>query len=64
MGEPKVLSRIFGLAVFAVISGCSAVPEPGCVKHHCDPTIDEQFKQNASWDARTQGEYAKAPARN
>jgi hypothetical protein len=52
------------LTVFAVISGCSAVPDSGCVKHHCDPSIDEQFKQNASWDARTQGEYSKVPAKN
>jgi len=60
----KGVSRILVLTVFAVISGCSAVPDSGCVKHHCDPSIDEQFKQNASWDARTQGEYSKVPAKN
>jgi hypothetical protein len=60
----KGLRRISVLAVFAAFSGCSAVPDPGCVKYHCDPSIDEQFKQNASWDARTQGEYSKVPAKN
>ena len=58
------MSRLCVLAVLVLVSGCSTVPDPGCVKHHCDPTIDEQFRQNASWDARTPGEYSKVPARN
>ena len=49
-------SRLFQAALLC--------PNSGCVKHHCDPSIDEQFKQNASWDARTQGEYSKVPAKN
>lgn len=53
---------ILFIAVATSLCGCAALPEPGCAKHHCDPSNDEQFKQNASWDARTPDEYAKVPA--
>lgn len=43
------------------ISGCATAPEVACAPHHCDPSIDDQFKQNASWDNRTPDEYAKRP---
>jgi hypothetical protein len=53
---------IVTLGVF--LTGCAAAPETACVHHHCDPSVDEQFKQNASWDARTPDEYAKVPRTN
>jgi len=53
------------IAIIALlISGCASLPDPPCAKHHCDPSFDEQFKQNASWDARTPGEYAKVERKN
>jgi hypothetical protein len=57
------LKRMIAIAAL-LISGCASVPQPPCAKHHCDPTVNEQFKQNASWDARTPGEYAKVPRTN
>jgi hypothetical protein len=58
-----VARRILLAAIPSVLFyGCAAVSEPGCAKHHCDPSIDEQFKRNASWDARSPDEYAKLPA--
>jgi hypothetical protein len=55
---------VFVIMLMAILSGCAVLPEPGCAPHHCDPSVDEQFKQNASWDARTPDEYAKVPANN
>ena len=55
--------KLLLILVALQLAGCAAVPEPVCAKHHCDPSIDEQFKQNASWDARTQDEYLAKPAR-
>jgi hypothetical protein len=52
------------LACAWTLAGCAALPEPGCAKHRCDPSVDEQFKRNASWDARTPDEYDKLPAKN
>lgn len=63
--ERKMFVRlIFQLTLLIALAGCAASPDPGCAKHHCDPSIDEQFKRNASWDARTPDEYAKLPAKN
>lgn len=59
-----MVARIVTLTVFALLSGCASVPEPNCAAHHCDPSFDEQFKRNASWDARTPGEYLKVQAKN
>ena len=58
------MKKILLLLIALEIAGCAAVPEPGCAKHRCDPSIDEQFKQNASWDSRTQDEYLAKPARH
>ena len=44
------MKKILLLLIALEIAGCAAVPEPVCAKHRCDPSIDEQFKQNASWD--------------
>jgi len=57
------MKKILLLLIALEIAGCAAVPEPVCAKHRCDPSIAEQFKQNASWDARTQDESLTKPAR-
>jgi hypothetical protein len=49
------------VALLPSLAGCSSIPDPGCARHHCDPSIDAQFKRNASWDAQTPGEYEKLP---
>ena len=49
------------VVLLSLLAGCSSIPDPGCAKHHCDPSIDAQFKRNASWDAQTPGEYEKLP---
>jgi hypothetical protein len=49
--------KLLLILVALQLAGCAAVPELVGAKHHCDPSNDEQFKQNASWDARTQDEY-------
>lgn len=55
---------ILSIAFSALLVGCAAMPPPSCAKHHCDPSVDEQFKRNASWDARSPDEYEKLPAKN
>jgi hypothetical protein len=52
---------VAAVAILPLLAGCSSIPDPGCAKHHCDPSIDAQFKRNASWDAQTPGEYEKLP---
>ncbi|HVZ03807.1 hypothetical protein [Hyphomicrobium sp.] len=52
------MRRLFAIAVIFT-AGCGTVPQPPCAKHRCDPSIDEQFKRNASWDARTPDEYER-----
>lgn len=55
---------LLAVALGVLLTGCAVAPEVACRPHHCDPSIDEQFKQNASWDARTPDEYAKVPRTN
>jgi hypothetical protein len=52
---------VAAVVLLPLLAGCSSIPDPGCAKHHCDPSIDAQFKRNASWDAQTPGEYEKLP---
>jgi hypothetical protein len=64
MGERASTTRLLlvaAVALLPLLAGCSSIPDPGCAKHHCDPSIDAQFKRSASWDAQTPGEYEKLP---